>query len=74
MLIILFSLPLTQNYMFLLYFYQQETNNLANFLAKDLKDQFIGMNIKEKVRLKIQQLNADIFLNQILLESIDYLI
>ena len=30
---------------------------------KDLKDQFIGMNIKQKVRIKICQMNLDIFPN-----------
>ena len=34
---------------------------------------FIWMNIKQKVIVKIQQTNLDAFLNQILLESIDYL-
>ena len=29
------------------------------------------MNIKQKVRIKIRQMNIDIFSNQILLESID---
>ena len=60
--------------MFLLLLYQQETiKNYQNVLAKDFKDQFIGMNIKQKVRIKIQQMNLHIFSNQILLESIDYL-
>ena len=54
--------------------YQQETiKNYRNFLAKDLKDQFIGMNIKQKVRIKLHQINLDIFSNQTLLESIVYL-
>ena len=43
------------------------------FLAKDLKDEFIGMNIKQKVRIKIKEVNLDISPSQILLESIDYL-
>ena len=34
---------------------------------------FIWMNSKQKVIVKIQQTNLDAFLNQILLESIDYL-
>ena len=60
--------------MFLLLLYQQETiKNYQSVLAKDFKDQFIGMNIKQKVRIKIQQMNLHIFSNQILLESIDYL-
>ena len=37
------------------------------------KDQFIGMNIKRKVRIKIQQMNRDILTNQILLELIENL-
>ena len=44
-----------------------------NLIAKDLKYQFIRMNTKQKVRIKIRQMNIDIFSNQILLESIDYL-
>ena len=57
--------------MFLLSLYQQETiKNYQNFLAKDLKDGFIGMNIKQKVRINIRQMNIDIFSNQTLLEFI----
>ena len=42
--------------------YQQKTiKNYLNFLAKDLKDQCIGMNIKQRVRIKIWQMNIDIF-------------
>ena len=37
--------------MFTLSLYQEETiRNYKKFLAKDWKDQFIGMNIKQKVR------------------------
>ena len=39
---------------------------IKDFLAKDLTEQFIGMNIKQKVRIKMQQMNVDIFLNQTL--------
>ena len=53
---------------------QQETiKNYKNFLAEDQKDQFIAMNIKQKVRIKLQEMKLDIFLNQTLLELIDYL-
>ena len=38
-----------------------------------MQDQFTGMNIKQKARIKIQQINIDTFLNQILLELVDYL-
>ena len=44
-----------------------------NSLAKDLKDQFIGMHIKQKKRIKVQQLNTNIFASQILLVLIDCL-
>ena len=39
----------------------------------DLKDQFIGMNMKQKVRINKQQMNIDILSNHILLDSTDYL-
>ena len=42
-----------------------------NFLAKDLKD--IGMNIKQRVRVKIQQMSTDIFSNQNLQQFTDCL-
>ena len=42
-------------------------------MGKDLKDHFIGMNLKQKVRIKIEQMNIDNFSNQILFESIDCL-
>ena len=60
-------LPLqTQNFMLLWLLYQQETiKNYANILAKDLEDQFIGMNTKQKVIIKIQKANLDIFSNEI---------
>ena len=46
---------------------RETTKNYQNFLAKDLKDYFNGTNIKQKVRIKIRQMNFDIFSNQILL-------
>ena len=53
--------------MFLSSIYQQETiKNYHSFLAKDSKDQFIGVSIKQKVRMKTRQINIDIFSNQIL--------
>ena len=56
------------------FFTQWETiKNYQNFLAKDLKDQFIGKNIKQKEMIRIQPMNLDIFSNQTLLELIDCL-
>ena len=51
----------------------RDNQKLSNFLAKDLKDQFIGMNLKQKVGIKIHQMNIDIFSNKILLESTEFL-
>ena len=54
----------TQNYMFVLWIYQQKTiKNYQNFLAKDLKDLCIRMNIRQKFKIKMQQIFIDIFLN-----------
>ena len=38
-----------------------------------MKDKFSGINIKQKVMIKIEQANLDFFLNQHLFESIDHL-
>ena len=67
-LITLSVLSKTQNYMFLLQLYLQKTiKNYQILLVKYLKDQFIGINIKQRVRIKIPQINIDTFSNQILL-------
>ena len=53
--------------------YQQKTiKNYQNFLVNDLKGHFIPMNIKQKARAKIGQMNTDIFSNEILSESINF--
>ena len=58
----------------LLLLQQNRIENYQNLVVKDLKDQFIGMNIKQKMRIKMRQTNVDIFPNQILLELINYLL
>ena len=64
-LIVLFSLLKTENYIPLYSHYQKKTiKNYQNFLANDLKDQCIGINIKQKVRGKILQMSTDIFSNE----------
>ena len=74
MLIILFLLSKKQNYMFLLKLYQQKRiKNYQNSLAKDMKHQFIEISIKEKMKIKMQQMNKDAFMNKMFLELIDYL-
>ena len=63
----LFLLSKTQNYLLLSSLYQQKAiKNYENFLVKDLKDLYIGMNIKQKLRMIIQQMSIDIFRNQTL--------
>ena len=60
--------------MFLSSLYEQKTmTNYRNFLAKDLKDQCIGVNIKQKVKIKIQQMSVNFFSNQTLWKLIDCL-
>ena len=71
---VLFLLSKIENNISLLQLYQQETiKSYENFLSNNLKDHFIGINIKQKVRTKKQQININIFSNQNLLEAIDYL-
>ena len=40
--------------------------NYQNFSAKNLKDQCVEMNIKQKVRIRIRQMSIDIILSQTL--------
>ena len=46
---------------------------LSKRFCKGSKDQFIGMNIKQKARIKIWQMNIGIFSNQIFLGSMYHL-
>ena len=39
------------------YISKRQSKTKKNFLAKDLKDHFIGTNIIQKVRMKIRQMN-----------------
>ena len=70
---IVFIIKETKLYVLVVTLSQETIKNYQTFLAKDLKDQFTGMNIKQKVWIKIQQINKYIFSNQILFESIDFL-
>ena len=59
----------TQDYVPLLSLYQQKTiRNYQKLVSKGFErsHQCIGMNVKQKVRIKIQQMNIDMFLNQTL--------
>ena len=51
----------------------RDNKKLSKLLRKGferLKDQIIGMNMKQKVTIKIRQTNFDIYSNQILVELI----
>ena len=64
-LIIVFLILKLQNDIFLLSLYQQKIiKSCKKLLTKDLKGHFICMNMKQKVRIKIQQINTDVFLNR----------
>ena len=45
---------------------QKTTKHYQNLLAKDLKNLFIGMNIKLKVKITIPQTSIDVFSNRTL--------
>ena len=54
--------------MFLSSLYQQKIiKNYQNSLGKNLKDQFLGLNKRQKVRLKYDKMSIEIFSNQVLL-------
>ena len=56
---IIFNIKDTKLYVPVVTLSARDNQNYQNFLAKDLKDQLIGMNIKQKVRIKLQ-INLDI--------------
>ena len=64
----------TQIYMSLFSHYQQNTiKNCQNLLAKDLKYQCIGINMRQKVRIKIREISLYILSNQTFWELTDCL-
>ena len=70
---IILTIKDTELYVPIVTYLQKTIKNYQNFLAIDLKDQFIKMNMQEKVRIKILQLDLGVFSNHVLLESIYYL-
>ena len=71
---IIFTITGTKSYVPVVTLSERDNQkNHQNFLANDLKDQFIGMNIKQTMRMKMRPMIIDIFSNQILFESICYL-
>ena len=48
----------------LLSYQQKEIKNYQKVLTKDLNDQYIRTNIKQKMKIEIQQMRVYIVLNQ----------
>ena len=65
---IIFSIKDTKLYVPVVTLSARDNQKLSKIHAKDLKDKFIGKNIKQKVIINIRQMTLDIFSNQILLE------
>ena len=51
----------------------RDDQKLSKLLSKGFERSVIGMNIKQKVRIKIRLMNLDIISNQILLDPLDNL-
>ena len=51
---IIFTITDTKLYVPVATLSARESKKLSKFLCKDLKDQFIGMNIKQKARTKLR--------------------
>ena len=60
---IIFTIKDTKLYVPIVTLSAKTTKSNKDFLAKDLKDLCIGIDIKQKVTIKTQQTNKDIFLN-----------
>ena len=63
---IIFTIKDTKLYVSLITLSAKNNGKLSKRLSKELKDQCIGMNIKQKLRIKIQHNSIDIFSNQVL--------
>ena len=59
----IFTIKDTKLYVSVVTLSTRDNQKLSKLLKKYLKDQFIGMNLKQKVRIKIRQMNIDIFSN-----------
>ena len=63
---IIFTIKDAKLYVPLITLSAKDNGKLSKRLSKGLKDQCIGMNIKQKLRIKIQHNSIDIFSNQAL--------
>ena len=60
---VIFTIKDTKLYVPVVTLSAKDNKNYQKVLAEGLKDQCIGMNIKQKVRIKMQQMSIYIFLN-----------
>ena len=58
---IVFTIKGTQLFVPVVTLSVRDNQNYQNFLVKDLKDKFIIMNTKQKMRIKIQHINKIFF-------------
>ena len=58
---IIFTITDTKLYVPVVTLSARDNQKFLKRLSKGLKDQFIGMDIKQKERIKIQQMNIDTF-------------
>ena len=68
---IIFTINVINLYVTVVTLPARDNQKLSKLLSKGFERQFTETNLKQKVIIKIQQENFDLFLNQILLESID---
>ena len=54
-----------------LHYKQKTTKNYLNVFAEYLKGQFNGMNLKQRMKIEIQQITIDIFSNQTISQLLD---
>ena len=68
---IIFTINVINLYVTVVTLPARDNQKLSKLFSKGFERQFTETNLKQKVIIKIQQENFDLFLNQILLESID---
>ena len=70
--LIIFLLSTIQNFVSLsLHYKQKTTKKYLNVFAEYLKGQFNGMNLKQRMKIEIQQITIDIFSNQTISQLLD---
>ena len=72
-LIILFSLSKTQSYVSVITLSARDNQKLSELFSKGFEKSVYWNEYKTKVKIKTRQMIIDIFLNQILFESINCL-